>query len=373
MRTARWSTSSTRRPAACASPTTPGSAAGAAGSGSARSTCPSASGMFGQAVAERAVVTDRRLPRRPGVRARARTRTASCATSASARWSARRSSPGTTVFGAMGTFSVPRRRIQPAQPSPSSAPSPTMPRRRWPTSGSSRTSTRRDASWPIAPTSSGPCARSRPGSAPPRTSRRSSSWASTRRSGSSTRDGARIDLIEPVQRAPALGLRLRGGPPGRRRVAGRPGRDPRPGGLRPGGRHRAGVLDRRLHQRHAVRARPRRRQLRGRVGRPLGHGRAADRRERSVRQPDDLHQPARRLGREPTPTSSRRSRTRPPSRSGRPGCSTSSTGRARRWPAVPRRSRRCARSPPGSRSCASRPRSSRTSSPRPAAWSGRTA
>ena len=177
----------------------------------------------------------------------------------------------------------------------------------------------------------------------------------------------------PDQRAPALGLRLRGGPPGHDGVAGRPGRDDRPGRVGSGGRHRAGVLDGRLHQRHAVRSRPRRGQLRGRVGRPLGHGRAPHRRERSVRQPDDLHQPARRLGRErqPRPRGDRR-----PGRHHDPDGPAVRRARpvARRpWPGAPRPSRRCARSPRGSRSCASRPRSSRTSSPRPAAWSRRTA
>ena len=186
-------------------------------------------------------------------------------------------------------------------------------------------------------------------------------------------DGARIDLIDPTSGLLRWAYASGAVRPDDDGVAGRPGRDARPGRVRPGGRHRAGVLDRRLHQRHAVR-----------------HGLGADSYVaasgvRSVMAAPltgesgpfgaltIFTEPARRVGREPTPRSSRRSPTRPPSRSGRPGCSTSSTGRARPWPAGPRPSRRCARSPPGSRSCASRPRSSRTSSSRPAAWSRRTA
>ena len=255
---------STRPPATFASRTTPGSAAGAAGSGSARSTCRSASGMFGQAVAERGVVmtsdylddaafphaddTDR-VVRDIGIRSMVVAPLVA----------------GRDGLRGAGHLLVPRRRVQPVGRSRSSGRWPTMPPRRWPTPGSSRTSTRRAASSPSGPTSSGRCARSRPGSAPRRDLPAVLQLGvdEAARLLDARRRADRPD--RPDQRAPALGLRVRGGPARTTTlVAGRPGRDARPGRLRPGRRHRPGVLDRRLHQRHAVRARPRRRQLRRR-------------------------------------------------------------------------------------------------------------
>ena len=153
-------------------------------------------------------------------------------------------------------------------------------------------------------------------------------------------------------------------------LAGRSGRDAGPGRVRSGGRHRSarsgpattsttigsrtGWAPTRYVDSAGIR---------------VGHGRAAHRRGRRVRRPDDLHQRAATPGTSRTPTCSARSPPRRPSPSPVPGSSTSSTGRARASPVGPRRSRPCARSPPGSRPCATRPTSSRRSSSWPVGWS----
>ena len=125
-----------------------------------------------------------------------------------------------------------------------------------------------------------------------------SSWRSTRRPA----------CCAPTARASTSSTRLRAcsaGPTPRARVkpddddlAGRPRRDPRPGHLRSGGRQRRGRSgpaitaedDRFPH------GRGRRFVHRG-IGHPLGHGRAAGRRAGAVRRADDVHRPHRRLGR----------------------------------------------------------------------------
>ena len=118
---------------------------------------------------------DRRLPRRPGLRPTPRTPTGSSATSASARWSWRRWSPATRCIGALGTFSSRAGRLQPG---PDRArPGAGRPCRRRDEQRPAHRGARRAraASSPSGPTSSGRCARSGRGSAPPATCRRSSS------------------------------------------------------------------------------------------------------------------------------------------------------------------------------------------------------
>ena len=154
------------------------------------------------------------------------------------------------------------------------------------------------SSWPSARRSSARSARSRPGSAPRPTSRPCSSAASTRPPASSAPTGRGSTSSIPSSGLLRWAYASGAVRPDDRRLAGRSGRDPRPGGLRPGRRQRPGVLDRRLPPR-----RPRSRTVSAPTptsrapGRPLGHGRAADRGERSVRAPDHLQQPARPVGR----------------------------------------------------------------------------
>ena len=111
-------------------------------------------------------------------------------------------------------------------------------------------------------------------------------------------DGARIDLIDPDHRTVALGLRVGRGRAQRGGLAGGPRRDRRSGHLRPGGRHRPGVLVGRLPQRHALPARPRGGPVRRRVRAPFGHGGPVERRGRPDRGADRLQQPRRSVGRE---------------------------------------------------------------------------
>ena len=121
---------------------------------------------------------------------------------------------------------------------------------------------------------------------------------------------------------------------------------------------RPGGLDRRLRQRHRVPSRQLGDDYVVRDRDPLRHGRAARRRGRAVRCPDDLHEAPGRLGRGGRGAARRDRRPGgdhhhddPTDRGARP------VARGAR-PARRRPSRRCARSPPGSRSCATRRRSS---------------
>ena len=86
-----------------------------------------------------------------------------------------------------------------------------------------------------------------------------------------------------------------------------------------------------------------------------------DRRDRAVRRAARRRAAGRTPGPRPTPACSRPSPTRPPSPSGRRASSTPSASRSPRSPGAPAPNRRCARSPPGSPSCASRATSCATS------------
>ena len=370
--TGRWSISSTRRPGTSASRTTPASESQRSRTCVRTIRLPVGTGMFGHAVAERAVVHDRRLPRRPRLRPRARYGPGRRGHRASARWSWPRSSRATRSSGrsapsARGPRPSARRR------SPSSGRWPTTPPRRWPTPGSSRRSTTRAPSWPSAPRSSARCARSPPGSARPPTCRRSSSAPSTRRRASS----------RPM--APASTWSTRDSTLLRRAYAS--------GAVRPDAEEWPDDPDETLDQ--------------GVSGQAVVTGQAAwtgdyvnDDAFQHGRLGDDyvgrvgIHSVmAAPLIGEAGPFGALTIFTRRPDAWARGGRGAArghrrpgghhdhddatdrgaATGRARRSAGGPRRSRRCARSPPGSPSCASRRRSSRTSSSRPGAWSGRTA
>ena len=131
-------------------------------------------------------------------------------------------------------------------------------------------------------------------------------------------DGARIDLIDPDLGLLRWAYASGAVEPSDEDWPDDPDETARPGHLRPGGRHRPGVLVRRLPQRHALPARPRGGPVRRRVRAPFGHGRAVERRGRPDRGADRLQQPRRRSGARRTARCSRRSPIRPRSRSARP-------------------------------------------------------
>ena len=152
----------------------------AAANGCARSGSRSGPGCSAAPSRERGGRRHRRLPRRSGVRPRRRPRPRRRATSASARWSSHRSSPATGVRGARHVLRRERR--------PSARPSSALVRALADHAAAAMANARliealdalADGARQRAPTPSGRCARSRPGSAPPRTCLRSCSAPSTR-------------------------------------------------------------------------------------------------------------------------------------------------------------------------------------------------
>ena len=315
--TARWSTSSTRRPATCASPTTPASGAGAAGPGSARSTCRSASGMFGarspigrssSPTTTSPTPSSPTRPRPDRVVATSGIRSMVVAPLVS----------GEEVFGALGTFAHGRRPSAPSQIALVRA----LADHAAAAMANARLIEALDrpaASWPqraeversLREIAARISAADRPAGGPPARASTRRPACSTPRAPGSTSSTRALGLLRWAYAS--------GDSPARRRgVAGRPGRDARPGHLRPGGRHRPGVLDRRLPQGHALPAR----RSGGRATSPASgiHSVMAaplDRRGRAVRGADGLQQPRRMRGPRRTRRCSRPSPTRPRSRSAR--------------------------------------------------------
>ena len=237
--TARWSTSSTPRPANLRFAHDAGHpAASAAATGSASLELAPGTGMFGRAVAERAVVVTEDYRNDPSFRHAEGDRTGSSPTSASARWSWRRSSPATRCSARSARS---RRRTRRLRPGPDRArPLARRPCRR----GHGQHPPHRGAR-PVARRArragrgrADACARSTPGSRPPPTSRACSSARSTRRPACCA-PTAPASISSTRRSGPApLGLRLGALKPDDDIVARRPRRDARPGHLRPGRRQR---------------------------------------------------------------------------------------------------------------------------------------